>query len=64
VRHRGRRHGDDKASQTERARQALERCVPGDYGKFAPEAAKLIKWTDPNIKLIAPGSSNFGANID
>ena len=32
-----------------------------DYGKFALEAAKLMKWTDPSIKLIAAGSSNFGA---
>ena len=35
-----------------------------DYGKFALEAAKLMKWTDPNIKLIAAGSSNFGPGID
>ncbi len=35
-----------------------------DYGKFALEAAKLMKWTDPNVKLIAAGSSNFGAGID
>ncbi|HEY3838287.1 MAG TPA: alpha-L-arabinofuranosidase C-terminal domain-containing protein [Bryobacteraceae bacterium] len=35
-----------------------------DYGKFALEAAKLMKWTDPNIKLIAAGSSNFGATAD
>ncbi len=35
-----------------------------DYGKFALEAAKLMKWTDPNIKLIAAGSSNFGAGAD
>ena len=35
-----------------------------DYGKFALEAAKLMKWTDPNIKLIAAGSSNFGAGSD
>ena len=34
-----------------------------DYGKFALEAAKLMKWTDPNIKLIAAGSSNFGAGV-
>ncbi len=26
-----------------------------DYGKFALEAAKLMKWTDPNVKLIAAG---------
>jgi len=35
-----------------------------DYGKFALEAAKLMKWTDPNIKLVAAGSSNFGAGSD
>ena len=35
-----------------------------DYGKFALEAAKLMKWTDPNVKLIAAGSSNFGPGSD
>jgi alpha-N-arabinofuranosidase len=35
-----------------------------DYGKFALEAAKLMKETDPGIKLIAAGSSNFGAGAD
>jgi len=35
-----------------------------DYGKFALEAAKLMKWTDPAIKLIAAGSSNYGADAD
>jgi alpha-N-arabinofuranosidase len=35
-----------------------------DYGKFALEAAKLMKWTDPNIKLIAAGASNFGTGVD
>jgi alpha-N-arabinofuranosidase len=35
-----------------------------DYGKFALEAAKLMKWTDPNVKLIAAGSSNFGTSAD
>jgi alpha-N-arabinofuranosidase len=35
-----------------------------DYGRFALEAAKLMKWTDPGIKLIAAGSSNFGPNAD
>jgi len=35
-----------------------------DYGKFALEAAKLMKLTDPNIKLIAAGSSNYGAGSD
>lgn len=31
-----------------------------DYAKFALEAAKLMKWTDPSIKLVACGSSTFG----
>jgi alpha-N-arabinofuranosidase len=35
-----------------------------DYGKFALEAAKLMKWTDPKVQLIAAGSSNFGAGSD
>lgn len=35
-----------------------------DYGKFALEAAKLMKWTDPTVQLIAAGSSNFGGNAD
>ncbi len=35
-----------------------------DYGKFALEAAKLMRWTDPNIKLIAAGSSNFSPGSD
>lgn len=35
-----------------------------DYGKFALEAAKLMKWTDPNIKLIAAGSSHYAQGID
>jgi len=35
-----------------------------DYGKFALEAAKLMKWTDPNVKLIAAGSSNYGPGSD
>ena len=35
-----------------------------DYGKFALEAAKLIKWTSPNAKLVAAGSSNFGPGSD
>lgn len=33
-----------------------------EYGKFALEAAKLMKWTDPEIKLVACGSSHFGAD--
>src|SRR5262249_5362824 len=35
-----------------------------DYGAFALEAAKLMKWTDPNIKLIAAGASNFRPGVD
>jgi alpha-L-arabinofuranosidase len=35
-----------------------------DYGKFALEAAKLMKLTDPSVKLIAAGSSNFGPGSD
>src|ERR1039457_4361098 len=35
-----------------------------DYGKFALEASKLVKWTDPSVKLIAAGSSNFGPGSD
>ena len=31
-----------------------------DYGKFALEAAKMMKWIDRDIKLIAAGSSNYG----
>lgn len=30
-----------------------------DYGKFALEAAKLMKWTDPTIQLVAVGSSDW-----
>ncbi|HYO83292.1 MAG TPA: alpha-L-arabinofuranosidase C-terminal domain-containing protein [Bryobacteraceae bacterium] len=35
-----------------------------DYGKFALEAAKLMRWTDPSIKLVAAGSSHFSQGID
>ncbi len=35
-----------------------------DYGKFALEAAKLMKWTDPDIELVAAGSSNFTTGVD
>ena len=35
-----------------------------DYGAFAFEAAKLMKWTDPNIMLIAAGSSNFRPGVN
>ena len=33
-----------------------------EYSKFALEAAKAMKATDPSIKLIASGSSNYGAD--
>jgi alpha-N-arabinofuranosidase len=35
-----------------------------DYGAFALEAAKLAKLTDPDIKLIAAGASNFRPGSD
>jgi alpha-N-arabinofuranosidase len=35
-----------------------------DYGKFALEAAKLMLWTDPDIKLVAAGSSNYRPGVD
>jgi alpha-L-arabinofuranosidase len=35
-----------------------------DYSKFALEAAKAMRRADSSIKLIASGSSNFGANAD
>lgn len=35
-----------------------------DYTKFALEAAKAMKRTDPSIKLIGSGSSNFGRGAD
>ncbi len=33
-----------------------------DYSKKALEAAKLMRWSDNTIKLIASGSSNYGAD--
>jgi alpha-L-arabinofuranosidase len=33
-----------------------------EYGKFALEAAKMMKWTDPSLKLIAAGSSNYNTD--
>ncbi len=35
-----------------------------DYGKFAREAAKLMRLTDPDIKLVAAGAANFGPGSD
>lgn len=35
-----------------------------DYNKKAIEAAKMMERTDPSIKLIAAGSSNFRPNAD
>ena len=31
-----------------------------EYGRIAAEAAKLMKWTDPSIELVACGSSGYG----
>ena len=33
-----------------------------DYAKYALEAAKMMKWIDPDIKLVGCGSSNFGGD--
>lgn len=33
-----------------------------DYGKYALEAAKLMKWVDPNIKLTVCGMSYWASN--
>lgn len=30
-----------------------------EYGRVAAETAKMMKWTDPTIELVACGSSNF-----
>lgn len=35
-----------------------------DYSKKAREAAKLMRLTDPTIKLVAAGSSNYRPNAD
>ena len=35
-----------------------------DYGAYALEAAKLAKLTDPDVKLIAAGASNFRPGSD
>jgi alpha-N-arabinofuranosidase len=35
-----------------------------DYGKFALEAAKLMRLTDPDVSLIAAGASNFRDGAD
>jgi alpha-N-arabinofuranosidase len=31
-----------------------------EYGRVATEAAKIMKWTDPSIELVACGSSSMG----
>jgi alpha-N-arabinofuranosidase len=31
-----------------------------EYGRIATEAAKVMKWVDPSIELVACGSSSFG----
>jgi len=33
-----------------------------DYGKFALETAKLMKWIDKDIKLVAAGSSDYNGD--
>lgn len=33
-----------------------------DYGKYALEAAKMMKWIDPSIKLVVSGSSDYGGD--
>ena len=33
-----------------------------DYAKFALEAAKAMRLVDGSIKLVASGSSNYGAD--
>jgi alpha-N-arabinofuranosidase len=35
-----------------------------EYSKFALEAAKAMRAVDPEIKLVASGSSNYGPNAD
>ena len=35
-----------------------------DYSKKARETAKLMRWTDPGIRIIAAGSSSYGAGSD
>src|SRR5690606_9693319 len=35
-----------------------------DYSKKAREAAKLMRLTDPDIRLVAAGSSNFRPGAD
>jgi alpha-L-arabinofuranosidase len=35
-----------------------------EYSKFALEAAKAMRAVDPEIKLVASGSSNYGSNAD
>jgi alpha-N-arabinofuranosidase len=35
-----------------------------DYCKFAAEAAKVMRWVDGNVKLIADGASNYRTNND
>lgn len=32
--------------------------TPEEYGRVAAETAKLMKWTDPSVELVACGSSN------
>lgn len=36
--------------------------TPDEYAKVAVETAKLMRWIDPEIKLVASGSSNYDAD--
>lgn len=38
----------------------MEHKSPHEYGRVACEAAKLMKWVDPEIELVVCGSSNRG----
>lgn len=38
----------------------IGRKTPVEYARIANESAKLMKWVDPSIELVACGSSGFG----
>jgi alpha-N-arabinofuranosidase len=38
----------------------IGRKTPTEYARVANESAKLMKWVDPSIELVACGSSGFG----
>ena len=37
----------------------IGRKTPVEYARIANESAKLMKWVDPSIELVACGSSGF-----